>query len=84
MDDSVQVCCTRCKNVFRDRARRVQSGYSRQCPCCEVVLFFEDSSPDKNVKRALASARSLRKVLREVEVAGPRKATAAPAGRRSY
>ena len=84
MDDSVQVCCTRCKNVFRDRARRVQNGYSRQCPGCEVVLFFEDSSPDKNVKRALASARRLRKVLREQEVAAPRKATAAPGGRRSY
>jgi len=84
MDDSVQVCCTRCKNVFRDRARRVQSGYSRQCPCCEVVLFFEETSPDKNIKRALSAARGVRKVLREEEFAGPRKAKAAPSGRRSY
>ena len=84
MDDSVQVCCTRCRNVFRERARRVQSGYSRQCPCCEVVLSFEETSPDKNIKRALASARGLRKVLREIEVAGPREAKAAPSGRRSY
>jgi hypothetical protein len=84
MDDSVQVCCTRCKNVFRDRARRVQSGYSRQCPSCEVVLFFEDDSPDKNIKRALTSARDLRKVLREIEAAGPRKPKAAPVQRRSY
>ena len=84
MDDSVQVCCTRCKNVFRDRARRLQSGYSRQCPSCEVVLFFEDDSPDKNIKRALTSARDLRKVLREIEAAGPRKPKAAPVQRRSY
>jgi NAD-dependent SIR2 family protein deacetylase len=84
MDDSVQVCCTRCKNVFRDRARRVQSGYSRQCPCCEVVLFFEETSPDKNIKRALNSARSVRKVLRDLEAAGPRKPPAAPRARRSY
>jgi hypothetical protein len=49
-----------------------------------VVLFFEETSPDKNIKRALTSARSLRKVLRAMEVAGPRKATAAPSGRRSY
>jgi hypothetical protein len=39
MDDSVQIKCNRCKNVFRDRARRLQNGYSRQCPGCEVVLF---------------------------------------------
>ena len=84
MDDSVQVCCTRCKTVFRDRARRVQSGYSRQCPCCEVVLFFEETSPDKNIKRALSSARSLRKVLRDLEAAGPHKPPAAPRARRSY
>jgi hypothetical protein len=84
MDDSVQVCCTRCKNVFRDRARRVQSGYSRQCPGCEVVLFFEETSPDKNVQRALIAARRLRKELRDLEVAAPRKAKAVPAGRRSY
>ncbi len=84
MDDSVQVCCTRCKNVFRDRARRIQSGYSRQCPGCEVVLFFEETSPDKNIKRALTSARGLRKVLRDTEAAGPRQAKAAPAARRSY
>jgi hypothetical protein len=49
-----------------------------------VVLFFEESSPDRNIKRALASARQLRKVLREIEAAGPRKAKAAPVGRRSY
>lgn len=84
MDDSVQVCCSRCRNVFRDRARRVQTGYSRQCPCCEVVLFFEETSPDRNIKRALASARGLRKVLREMEAAGPRKAKPVAAGRRSY
>jgi hypothetical protein len=49
-----------------------------------VVLFFEDTSPDRNIKRALASARGLRKVLRDLEVAGPRKAGAAPRARRSY
>lgn len=84
MDDSVQVCCTRCRNVFRDRARRLQNGYSRQCPCCEVVLFFEETSPDKNIKRAMTSARGLRKALREEELAGPPRARAAPTTRRSY
>jgi DNA-directed RNA polymerase subunit RPC12/RpoP len=65
MDDSVQIRCTRCKSTFRDRARRLQPGYSRQCPNCEVIIFFEESSADKNVQTALLEARRLRRVLRE-------------------
>ena len=77
------VRCTRCKNVFRDRARRMQNGYSRQCPCCEVVLFFEETSNDRNIKRAMSSARAVRRALREEEAAGPVKARAFRA-RRTY
>ena len=68
MDDTVQIRCHRCKASFRDKARRVQSGYSRQCMSCETILFFEDSSIDKNVQRTLREAKRLRKVLREEEL----------------
>ncbi len=71
MSDSVQVSCSRCKSTFRDRARRVQSGYSRQCPNCEVVIFFEESTNDKNVQKALLAASRLRRVLREQEEVKP-------------
>ena len=71
MDDSVQIRCARCKGVFRDRARRLQPGYSRQCPNCEVIIFFEETSADKNVKTALLAARRLRRVLREAEGVKP-------------
>jgi DNA-directed RNA polymerase subunit RPC12/RpoP len=67
MDDSVQIHCTRCKSAFRDRARRLQPGYSRQCPNCEVIIFFEETSADKNVQTALLDARRLRRVLRDAE-----------------
>jgi predicted nucleic acid-binding Zn-ribbon protein len=70
MLDTVQVKCTRCKTVFRERAKRMQSGFSRQCPCCEVVLFFEEDSQDTNMKRAMRSARHVRRELRELEAAG--------------
>jgi predicted nucleic acid-binding Zn-ribbon protein len=69
MDDQVQIRCTRCKTVFRERARRMQNGFSRQCPSCEVVLFFEEDSPDQNMKRAMKTARKVRKDLREAEAA---------------
>jgi hypothetical protein len=49
-----------------------------------VVLFFEETSPDRNIQRALNSARALRKVLRDLEIAAPKKAAAAPRSRRSY
>ena len=75
MDDSIQIRCTRCKSAFRDKARKVQSGYSRQCPSCEGVLFFEEGSNDKNILQALLSAKQLRKELREFDEAPHRTAT---------
>ena len=69
MADFVQITCTRCKNVFRERARRVQNGYSRQCPSCEVMLFFDEDSQNPNIKRAMRTARNIRKEQRELEAA---------------
>jgi hypothetical protein len=71
MDDSVQIRCTRCRSTFRDRARRVQPGYSRQCPNCEVVIFFEESSSDKNVQTTLLAAHRLRRALRDQQGVKP-------------
>lgn len=71
MEDSVQIRCTRCKSSFRDRARRVQSGYSRQCPNCEVIIFFEDGAVDRNVQRAVRDAKRIRRELRAAEEIRP-------------
>ena len=68
MDDTVQLRCHRCKATFRDKARRVQSGYSRQFVSCETIMFFEESSIDKNVQRTLREAKRLCKALREEEI----------------
>ena len=69
MDDSIRVRCTRCKTAFRDRAHRLQSGFSRQCPSCEVVLFFEEGSNDPNIQPALAEAQRTRAAIRQSEEA---------------
>jgi hypothetical protein len=55
--------------VFRERARRLQNGYSRQCPSCEVVIFFDEDSQNPNIKRAMRDARRIRKEIRELEAA---------------
>ncbi|WP_363323484.1 hypothetical protein [uncultured Bradyrhizobium sp.] len=78
MEDSVQIRCTRCKNVFRDRAKRLQNGYSRQCPSCEIVLFFDEDSHDSNIKRAMRTARRARKELRESEDVSTRRTAGVP------
>jgi hypothetical protein len=67
MDDSVQVRCPKCKSKFRDRARRVVPGYSRECPHCEVVLFFEESVPKPDIQFALKEAERVRRALRREE-----------------
>jgi len=69
MADFVQITCMRCKNVFRERAKRLQNGYSRQCPCCEVILFFDEDSQNPNIKRAMRTARTILKEQRELEAA---------------
>jgi hypothetical protein len=55
------------KRLFHERARRLQNGYSRQCPTCEVVVFFDEDSSDANIKSAMRRARRVRKELREAE-----------------
>src|SRR5262245_51318086 len=67
MEDTVQIRCHRCKGCFREKARRVQNGFSRQCITCETMLFFDEGSADKNVQRTLREARKVRKELREAE-----------------
>ena len=67
LDNSVRIRCTRCKSVFRDKARRLRGGYSRQCPSCEVMIFFEENSPDKTIQIALKDAHAVRKALRVEE-----------------
>jgi hypothetical protein len=61
----------------------VQPGYSRQCPGCEVVIFFEESSSDKNVQKSLLAARRLRREMRDQEGIRPLRRKAAPTYRRT-
>jgi phage FluMu protein Com len=67
MDDSVQIRCTRCKSSFRDRARRIRSGYTRECPRCNVLIFFESESHDEHIRRALKAAHKMRRALAAAE-----------------
>jgi DNA-directed RNA polymerase subunit RPC12/RpoP len=67
MDDSIQLRCSRCNSSFRDRARRIQNGYARECPNCNVLIFFESESHDEHIKQALKAAHKLRRRLAQAE-----------------
>jgi hypothetical protein len=64
-DDTIQIRCSRCLSKFRDKAGRVRGGYSRQCPSCERMLFFEEGSPNKDIHEALRKAELMRKAIRQ-------------------
>jgi hypothetical protein len=50
-----------------DRARRIQNGYARECPNCNVLIFFESESHDEHIKHALKAAHKLRRALAQAE-----------------
>ena len=76
MDDSIQIRCPRCNSSFRDRARRIRSGYTRECPRCNVLIFFESESHEDNIKRALKAAHRMRRLLAEADEVKPKDAPA--------
>jgi hypothetical protein len=63
VDDTVQISCGRCKGRFRERARKLVSGFSSQCPSCEAVFFFDDASPKIEIRKALLAAKNVRRAL---------------------
>ena len=77
MDDTIQIRCSRCNSSFRDRARRIRSGYTRECPRCNVLIFFESESHDEHIKRALKAAHKMRRLVAEAEDVKPAKEAAA-------
>ena len=62
-DDKVKIKCTKCSQVFRERAQRIRNGFQTNCQHCNRLITFDTSSEDKNIRRALMSAKELRAVL---------------------
>jgi predicted nucleic acid-binding Zn-ribbon protein len=60
IDDKVRIKCTRCSQVFRDRAQRVRPGYQTNCQHCNRLITFDPTVEDRNVRKALTSAREIR------------------------
>jgi hypothetical protein len=62
-DDKVKIKCTKCSQIFRERAQKVRNGFQTNCQHCNRLITFDTSSEDKNIRRALLSAKEVRMVL---------------------
>ena len=81
IEEKVRIKCTKCSQIFRERAQKIRNGFQTNCQHCNRMITFDTGSEDRNIRRALMSARELRMALE----ARPKSAAVAesPAGDRS-
>ena len=63
IDDKVRIKCTKCSQVFRERAQKVRPNFQTNCAHCNRLITFEFGSEDPNIRRALSSAKEIRIVV---------------------
>jgi hypothetical protein len=55
--------CPRCNAASGIARGESRNGYARECPNCNVLIFFESESHDEHIKRALKAAHRMRRAL---------------------
>ena len=63
IDEKVRIKCTKCSQVFRERAQKLRDGFQNNCQHCNRLITFDTGSEDKNIRRALMSAREVRMAI---------------------
>jgi hypothetical protein len=63
LDEKIKIKCTKCSQVFRERAQRVRNGFQTNCPHCNRLITFDMSAEDRNIRKALIGAKELRLVI---------------------
>jgi predicted nucleic acid-binding Zn-ribbon protein len=63
IDEKIRIKCTKCSQVFRERAQRVRNGFQTNCHHCNRLITFDLTADDRNVRKALISAKELRLVI---------------------
>jgi hypothetical protein len=72
IDDKVKIKCPKCSTMFRERAQNVRNGFQTNCRHCNRLITFDSSSEDRDIRRALMSAKEVRIAL---EAARPKAIT---------
>ena len=63
IDEKVKIRCTKCSQVFRERAQKIRNAFQTNCLQCNRLITFDTSSEDRNIRRALMSAKEARMAL---------------------
>jgi hypothetical protein len=65
IDDKVRIKCTKCSQVFRERAQKVRPNFQTNCAHCNRLITFDFGSEDPNIRRALSGAKEIRQALED-------------------
>ena len=60
IDEKIKIKCTKCSQIFRERAQRVRNGLQTNCAHCNRLITFDGNSDDRNIRKALLAARDVR------------------------
>ena len=63
VEEKVRIKCSKCSQVFRERAQKLRNGFQTNCQHCNRLITFDSSSEDRNIRRALLNARDVRMAL---------------------
>ena len=63
IEEKVKIKCTKCSQVFRERAQKIRNGFQTNCQHCNRLITFDSTSDDRNIHRALKSAKEIRMTL---------------------
>ena len=65
IDEKVKIKCSKCSQIFRERAHRVRDGLQTNCGHCNRLITFDNGSDDRNIRKALMSAKEVRLALED-------------------
>ena len=65
IEEKVRIKCTKCSQVFRERAQKIRNGFQVNCQHCNRLITFDTSSEDRNIRQALKSAKEVRMALED-------------------
>jgi hypothetical protein len=63
IDEKIRIKCTKCSQIFRERAQRVREGFQTNCPHCNRLITFDSTADDRNIRKALLNAKELRLMI---------------------
>jgi hypothetical protein len=79
IDEKIKIKCSKCSQVFRERAGKVRDGFQTNCQHCNRLITFDMNADDKNIRKALMSAREVRRAIEADQLAARLVKEGAPA-----